>query len=362
MTDLSETKIRKALTAADETKRGILMIRRVGKRTLEFENMPNIVGFSSVAGKKEGEGPLGAYFDKIHYDPHIGQDSWEKAESVMQKQALSSALEMAQIKGEDVQYVFAGDLLNQCISSSYGLRDFQIPYLGQYGACSTMAQSLIMAAVMVESEAAQAAACVTSSHFCTAERQYRYPLEYGGQRPPTAQWTVTGSGSCVLSAKSKKAVPHVKYATVGKIVDLEVTDINNMGAAMAPAACDTLKSFFEDTSTAACDYDAVITGDLGKTGSALLYDLMNGYGYKIDEKHRDCGMLIYDLNEQDVHCGGSGCGCGASVLCSYLLKSMLSGEIKNMLFMATGALMSPTSNQQGESIPSIAHLVNIRTE
>ncbi len=337
------------------------MIRRVGGRTLQFENMPAVSGFASVVGKKEGEGPLAEYFDKINYDPYLGQDSWEKAESMLQRQAVSLALEYAGKKGGDIDFIFSGDLLNQCISSSYGLRCFNIPYLGQYGACSTMAQGLIMSSVMVESGAARAAACVTSSHFCSAERQYRYPLEYGGQRPPTAQWTVTGSGSCVVEHRTSPGLPKIKYATVGKITDLGVTDANNMGAAMAPAACDTLKSFFEDTKTGASDYDVIATGDLGKTGSALLYDLMNNYGYGIDKNHRDCGMLIYDLNTQDVHSGGSGCGCSASVLCSYLLKSMLSGKYKNILFIATGALMSPTSNQQGESIPSVAHLVNFVT-
>ena len=335
------------------------MIQRIGKRTLKFENTPSISGFASSVGKKESEGPLSEYFDKINYDTRLGQDSWEKAENMLQQQAVSLALERSGRKADDVQYIFAGDLLNQCISSSYGLRGFQIPYLGQYGACSTMAQGLIMSSVMVESGAAEAAVCVTSSHFCSAERQYRYPLEYGGQRPPTAQWTVTGSGSCVIEHRPEENFPKIKYATVGKIVDLGVTDANNMGAAMAPAACDTLKSFFEDTQTTSTDYDMIVTGDLGKTGSTLLYDLMNNHGYFIDGNHRDCGMLIYDLAAQDVHSGGSGCGCSASVLCSYLLKRMSLGDFKNILFMATGALMSPTSNQQGESIPSIAHLVNI---
>lgn len=335
------------------------MINRVGKQTIQFDSMPVISGFASAVGKKEGEGPLKEYFDEINYDTRLGQDSWEKAECLLQQHTASLALHNSGKKTDDIGFVFAGDLLNQCISSSYSMRDYNIPYLGQYGACSTMAQSIIMSSVMVESGATDASLCVTSSHFCTAERQYRYPLEYGGQRPQTAQWTVTGSGSCVVEKNNGQNMPKIKLATVGKIIDLGVKDANNMGAAMAPAACETLKAFFEDTNTNADNYDLILTGDLGKTGTALLYDLMGNYGYSIDKIHRDCGLLIYDIQAQDTHSGGSGCGCCASVFCSYILKSMLKGDYKNILFMATGALMSPTSNQQGESIPSIAHLVNI---
>ncbi|MGN1051500.1 MAG: stage V sporulation protein AD, partial [Acutalibacteraceae bacterium] len=297
------------------------------------------------------------YFDKIFYDTHLGQDSWEKAESMLQQQALSVALGRANKRAEDIDFIFAGDLLNQCISSAYGLRPYDIPYLGQYGACSTMAQGLIMAAIMVESGSANVASCVTSSHFCSAERQYRYPLQYGGQRTPTAQWTVTGSGSCVLEKGSNK--PFVKHATVGRIVDLGVKDINNMGAAMAPAAYQTISDFFRDTNTTPEDYDLIVTGDLGQVGTKLLYDLFLNDGINIEKKHRDCGLLMYDLVKQDVHSGGSGCGCGASVLCGYFIRELISKKLRNILFVATGALMSPTSNQQGESIPSVAHLINI---
>ncbi|MCR5653893.1 MAG: stage V sporulation protein AD [Ruminococcus sp.] len=334
------------------------MINRVGRYTISFEERPRIKGFGSAAGKKESQGPLKNNFDKLYYDSYIGQNTFEKAESMLQQEALLNALNRAECRAEDVDFIFAGDLLNQCISSSFGVRDFNIPYLGQYGACSTMAQGLIMAAVMVESGAANQAACVTSSHFCTAERQYRYPLEYGGQRTPTAQWTVTGSGSCVLGKGGKN--PCISAATVGRIADLGVSDLNNMGGAMAPAASNTLTDFFNDTDTRPRDYDAIFTGDLGYVGSQCLYELMSKEGIDIRRKHSDCGLMIFDRDKQDVHSGGSGCGCAASVLCSTILPEMLSGKYKNILFIATGALMSPTSAQQGETIPAVAHLVNIK--
>lgn len=334
------------------------MIRKIGAYTIGFEEMPSIIGYGSVAGKKESEGPLKNYFDKIFFDSYAGQSSWEKAESLMQQEALSIALNRCSLHTEDIDFVFAGDLLNQCVSSSFGLREMNIPYLGQYGACSTMAQGLIMASVMVESGAAKNAACVTSSHFCSAERQYRFPLEYGGQRTPTAQWTVTGSGSCVLS--NVKKGPSIVRATVGRIVDYGVTDVNNMGAAMAPAAAQTLMSYFRDTNTKPSEYDLILTGDLGHLGSELLYELLKKENMDIKGRHRDCGMMIFDGKRQDVHCGGSGCGCSASVLCSLIMKNLLDRTYENILFMATGALMSPTTCWQGESIPAIAHLVNIK--
>lgn len=334
------------------------MIKRIGHNTIGFEEMPSIIGFGSVAGKKESEGPLKNYFDKLVFDSYAGKESWEKAESYFQEEAFSIALAKAGITAEDIDCIFAGDLLNQCISSSYSMRNFGIPYLGQYGACSTMAQSLIMASIMVESGMAVHSACVTSSHFCTAERQYRFPLEYGGIRTPTAQWTVTGSGSCVLT-KAKKGISVVK-ATVGTIVDYGITDVNNMGAAMAPAAADTLIKFFRDTQTTPNDYQMIFTGDLGNLGSELLYEILKREGFDISENHNDCGLMIFDCKKQDVHCGGSGCGCSASVLCSSILKNMEHDTYDNILFIATGALMSPTACFQGESIPSIAHLVNIK--
>lgn len=334
------------------------MIRRIGGHTIGFEEMPSIVGFASVAGKFESQGPLGKAFDKIIYDSYDGLDTYEQAESRFQSEAVTEALTKAKIKAEEVDCIFAGDLLNQCVGSSYGLIDFGIPYLGQYGACSTMAQGLIMASVFVESGAAKTAMCVTSSHFCSAERQYRFPLEYGGVRTPTAQWTVTGSGSCVL--KNAKKGPCIARATVGRIVDLGVKDANNMGAAMAPAAVQTLKNFFDDTGTAPRDYDLILTGDLGEVGSKSLYDLLLLEDIDIRNRHNDCGLMIFDRNKQDVHAGGSGCGCAASVFCSKILSDLSSGIYNNILFMATGALMSPTTCGQGATIPSIAHLVNVK--
>ncbi|MDD5795378.1 MAG: stage V sporulation protein AD [Oscillospiraceae bacterium] len=334
------------------------MIRRIGYNTLGFEEMPSIIGYGSVVGQKEAQGPLKKYFDKIIYDSYAGQESWEKAESLFQQEAFGIALGKSKKSSEDINYIFAGDLLNQCVSSSFSMKEFNIPYLGQYGACSTMAQGLIMASVMVESGAANNAACVTSSHFCSAERQYRFPLEYGGQRTPTSQWTVTGSGSCILS--NEKKGPSVARATVGTIVDYGITDVNNMGAAMAPAAAQTLLQYFSDTNTTPDDYDAIFTGDLGELGSQLLYEILKRENINIEHKHNDCGLMIYECKSQDVHCGGSGCGCGASVLCSLILNGMESRKYENIIFMATGALMSPTTCFQGENIPGIAHAVNIK--
>lgn len=335
------------------------MIRRIGQNTLGFEETPAIAGYASVAGKLESQGPLGNDFDKIIYDSYNGLQSFEQAESRLQTEAVAQAIKKSGVSAEEIDFIFAGDLLNQCIGSSYGLIDFNISYLGQYGACSTMAQGLIMASVFVESGAAKNAACVTSSHFCSAERQYRFPLEYGSVRTPTAQWTVTGAGSCILN-NSKKG-PCVTRATVGKIVDLGIKDANNMGAAMAPAAALTLKNYFTDTATSPRDYDLILTGDLGEVGSKSLYDLLLIDDIDIRNRHNDCGLMIFNREKQDVHAGGSGCGCAASVLCSKILKDMESGIYNNILFMATGALMSPTACAQGSSIPSVAHLVNIKS-
>lgn len=332
-------------------------MNRVGKYTIEFQNSPAIAGFGSVAGKKESEGPLKNYFHKIEYDTKLGCDTWEQAESRLQTEAIKTALEKSQIKGEDIQIAFGGDLLNQCISTSYCIRDFNIPFLGQYGACSTMVQSLMMAGIMVDGGYAKNALAVTSSHFCSAERQYRFPLEYGGQRTPTAQWTVTGSGAIVVSETGNG--PKLKHCTVGKVIDMGVTDINNMGAAMAPAACETIKAYLKDTKTKPSDYDLILTGDLGKIGSELLNQLLQQEHINIVSTHNDCGMMIFDIEKQDVHAGGSGCGCCSSVLCSIILEKMCQRALKNILVIATGALMSPTSNQQGESTPGIAHLVHL---
>lgn len=333
------------------------MIKKTGRATYRFENMPSIAGYASVVGQKELEGPLGEGFDRVIPDSYNGCETFEEAEAKMQRSALNIAASKSGIKTGEIDCVFAGDLLNQCIGSSFGLKDFGIPYLGQYAACSTMAQNLIMAAVFVESGAAKTAACATSSHFCSAERQYRFPMEYGSVRTPTAQWTVTGAGSCVLTQSPSKI--RIAAATVGKITDLEVTDANNMGAAMAPAAADTILRFFRDTGSDVDDYDMIFTGDLGAVGSEVLLELMKKEDIFLKEKHRDCGMMIFDRTRRDVHAGGSGCGCCASVLCSEILNGMRDGKYKNILFAATGALLSVTSVGQKKTIPSVAHLVNI---
>lgn len=348
-------KLLRALGIMDFVKE--LCMSRIGRYTIAYSNQPVVAGFGSVAGKKESEGPLKEYFHKIEYDTKLGCDTWEQAESMLQKEAIQIAMEKAQISGELIQLAFGGDLLNQCISTGYSIRGFNIPFLGQYGACSTMVQSLILAGLMVDGGYCKNSLAVTSSHFCSAERQFRFPLEYGGQRTPTAQWTVTGSGAIVVSRYGNG--PRLKHCTIGKVVDMGVTDINNMGAAMAPAACDTIKSFLIDTKTKPSDYDLILTGDLGRTGSQLLLELLQKENIDISRLHNDCGMMIYDIEKQDVHAGGSGCGCCGSVLCGYILENMCKGKLKNILVAATGALMSPTANQQGESTPGIAHLIHL---
>ncbi len=344
-------------------------MKRIGKYTIALEQTPKIIGYAAVVGKKEAEGPLGALFDRSYKDTTLGESSWEKAESRLQTEAVELALRKALLTPAEIDLIFAGDLLNQCISSTFGLRNLQIPFLGQYGACSTMAQTLAMAALMVEAGAARTAAAVTSSHFCSAERQFRLPLEYGGQRPPTAQWTATAAGAAIVAPQKRKSsaesgsaekTPVIVQVCLGKITDLGIQDANNMGAAMAPAAAQTLLDFFSDTGTAPSDYDAIITGDLGHIGSDLLLQLTGQEGVNLQAVHDDCGKMLFDRKLQDVHAGGSGCGCSACVLCSKLLGEIRTGAWNNLLFVATGALMSPTSTQQGESIPSIAHLVHIR--
>ena len=322
-----------------------------------MQNGVGIAGYASIAGKKEGEGPLRRYFDILMEDAVWGEKTWEKTESKMQKSAVAHAVEKAGINLSDINYIFAGDLLNQCIGSSFGLRELEIPFLGVYGACSTMAETLGLAAMTVDGGFADCSAAVTSSHFCTAERQYRTPLEYGGQRTPTAQWTVTGAGALILSKSG--GAPYVTHFTAGKIVDLGITDANNMGAAMAPAAADTLLAHFKDTGKRPEDYDLILSGDLGEVGKSILIDMMIDEGYDIAENYNDCGCMIFDGKKQDTHAGGSGCGCGASTLCGYVMNRMKAGELNRVLFMATGALLSPTSTLQGESIPSVAHAVVI---
>lgn len=335
-------------------------MKRIGKRTIIFENKPRIISYGSVVGKKEHEGPLSNEFDAYTTDSFFGEKSFEKAESKLQKTAVQTALDKAGLTPDDIDNIFAGDLLNQCIGSSFGLRSFGIPFIGLYGACSTMALSAGLAAVFIDSGAAKKTVSVTSSHFCSAERQYRFPLNYGSQRTPTAQWTVTGSGALILGKDGGDI--YISSVTFGEIEDLNIKDANNMGAAMAPAAAGTLLNFFKDTETKPDDYDIIFTGDLGYVGTNLLYELLEREGIDIRCRHSDCGTLIFDREKQDVHAGGSGCGCSASVLCSYIMHRLEKGDFGNILFMSTGALMSPTSSFQGESIPGIAHLLNIKKD
>ena len=335
-------------------------MKRIGKRTIIFENKPRIISYGSVVGKKEHEGPLSNEFDSYTTDSFFGEKSFEKAESKLQKTAVQTALDKAGLTPDDIDNIFAGDLLNQCIGSSFGLRSFGIPFIGLYGACSTMALSAGLAAVFIDSGAAKKTISVTSSHFCSAERQYRFPLNYGSQRTPTAQWTVTGSGALILGKDGGDI--YISSVTFGEIEDLNIKDANNMGAAMAPAAAGTLLNFFKDTETKPDDYDIIFTGDLGYVGTNLLYELLEREGIDIRCRHSDCGTMIFDREKQDVHAGGSGCGCSSSVLCSYIMHRLEKGDFGNILFMSTGALMSPTSSFQGESIPGIAHLLNIKKE
>ncbi|WP_297235180.1 stage V sporulation protein AD [uncultured Flavonifractor sp.] len=328
--------------------------KKLGRHTAVLEHPPSVIGSASVVGKKEGQGPLAATFDHISQDDSFGERSWEKAESAMQKLALAAALDKVGISVSALDYLLAGDLLNQCIGSGFAVRGQDVPFFGLYGACSTMAESLSLAAMLLDGGFGVRAAAMTSSHFCSAERQYRSPLEYGGQRTPTAQWTVTGSGCVILASQGPG--PYVTHITTGKIVDKGIKDAANMGAAMAPAAYSTISAHFQDTGRRPSDYDLIITGDLGKLGRDIVADWFHRDGMDL-KNLSDCGTLIYDLEGQDVHCGGSGCGCSAVVLAGLLLNGMAGGRWRRILFCGTGALLSPTSSQQGESIPSICHAV-----
>lgn len=337
-------------------------MKKIG-RTYIFESAPLIIGSAGVAGKKEGEGPLGDDFDMVFEDTTMGQESFELAESAMLHEAIIRALASANVSPKDVDFVMTGDLLDQCTGSCFALKDLEMPFIGMYGACSTMALTLCNSAMLVS---AGANICVAgaSSHFASSERQFRYPLEYGGQRPPTAQWTVTGAGCAVVqnqkNVDSEKLQNAVKISAVhiGTITDLGIKDANNMGAAMAPAAARTIADFLHDTQTKPEDYDLILTGDLGLTGSKLLFELLQEDSeIDIETQHKDCGTMIFDFAEQDVNSGGSGCGCSASVVCSHIMKNIKNGMLKKVLFVATGALMSPTSTKQGQSIPGIAHAV-----
>ena len=333
------------------------MILRKGN-TLLLEQGAALVSSAAVVGRKEGEGPLADSFDRIVRDPYAGQKSWEKAESELQKQAVTLALQKANLPANEIDVMLSGDLINQCTPSCYAAAPLGIPMLGLFGACSTAAESLALGSLMVESGAAGHALCLTSSHFCTAERQFRTPLAYGGQRSPTAQWTVTGAGAFVLA---KEGALKIKGVCIGRPVDMGVRDVSNMGAAMAPAACDTLTRFFRDTGKAPCDFDLILTGDLGSIGHRIVGEQMSSQGLPLGERYEDCGLLVYDVKRQDMHAGGSGCGCSAVVLAGHVISKMKQGLYSNVLLAGTGALMSPMSLQQGDAIVGIAHLIWLST-
>ena len=331
------------------------MIRHAGKRTLVLENRPRLLSHAAAVGKKEGEGPLGSRFDFVTKNDRLGQKSWELAESELQKTAIDLALRKGGLHRRDLDLILAGDLLNQCIGSFLASMHADVPYLGQYGACSTMAQGLALGGVLVEAGAAARLSVSASSHFCSAERQYRFPLAYGGQRTPTAQWTATAAGAAVLGAEgaSDVCLTHVLF---GKMVELGVKDANNMGAAMAPAACDTLSCLLREMGAKPKDFDCIVTGDLGRVGADLLLTLLREDGIDLSPVYSDCGVLLFG-DSQDAHAGGSGCGCSAAVLCGPLLRDMHEGKIRRMVFAGTGAMMSPTSVQQGQPIAGICHAV-----
>lgn len=314
---------------------------------------------ASVVGTKEGEGPFGNSFDVVGTDDKFGCDTWEQAESTLQKEALQLAIGKSGMKSGEIRYLFAGDLLGQSIASSFGVASFQIPLVGMYGACSTCGLTLSMATVMIAGGMAEHAACVTSSHFASAEKEFRFPLGYGNQRPLSATWTVTGSGAFILSStRGRHDRAMVSGLTIGRIVDYGLKDSMNMGACMAPAACDTIYRNLMDFGRVPSDYDKIITGDLGSVGQKVLWDLMREKGMDISKVHMDCGMEIYDQS-QDAHAGGSGCGCSAVVLSVYVLKQLEEGKWKRVLFVPTGALLSKTSFNEGQSIPGIAHGVEL---
>ena len=332
---------------------------RLGHSTIVFKNKPRIVSTYSLVGKKEGDGPFKNYFDQILDDDLCGQKSYEQAERKILEQTIFGAIKKGKIDIDDIDFMLGGDLLNQIISTSFSARHFETPFIGLYGACSTMSESLALGAALVDGGFARRTICATVSHFSSAERQYRYPLELGNQRPPVSQWTVTGSGCTILGSSDHGN--YISMATFGRVTDYGVTDANNMGAAMAPAASETLFEHFEDTKRKPDDYDLIVTGDLGKLGSEILRDLMEHRGYKLGRNYSDCGHMIF-ARDQHTFQGGSGAGCSASVLNSYILKQMDVGIYNRVLFVATGALLSTTSTQQGESIPCIAHAVVIERD
>ncbi len=339
------------------------MAVRLGNQTIKTEKPITISSTASIVGTKESEGPLSPYFDVHMEDAEWGEDSWEKCESKMQREAAKLAVQKSGYTSDDIDIIFAGDLLNQCISSGFSARELRIPFYGLYGACSTMIEGISLAAAIIDGGGADKALAVASSHFCTAERQYRNPLEYGGQRTPTAQWTVTGAGAAVLKCGMESGDgPYITHITTGKVVDFGITDTNNMGGAMAPAACDTLLAHFADTGRKPEDYDLILTGDLGKVGREVLINLLETEDYDMRNNYNDTGCMMFDFDKQDVHAGGSGCGCVAATFCGYVYKMLKERKLNRVLIVGTGALLSPTSSFQGESVPGIAHAIAISNE
>ena len=332
-------------------------MQKIGKQTIKFDTPPTITATASIVGPKEAQGPLSKYFDKCLEDEFWGESTWEKAESKIIKETVNTVISKSGIPSNNIDFCFAGDLLNQCISSSFGLRELNIPFFGIFGACSTFVESLSMASVFIEGGAGNTALCAASTHFCSAEKQFRFPLELGNQRPPSSQWTVTGAGAAVVSKNGKG--PFITHITPGKIVDMGIKDSNNMGAAMAPAAIDTIVTHFKDTGRNPSYYDAIFTGDLGYIGKEIVTELIQSHGYNIKSNYNDCGVLIFDKDKQDTHSGGSGCACCGAVFSGYLFKMLQDKKYKKILLVATGALTNSTTAQQGESIPGIAHAISI---
>jgi stage V sporulation protein AD len=330
--------------------------KKLGKQTYVFSRPLPILSTASVVGRKEGEGPLGEYFDEVITDPLFGEKSWEKAESKMVREAVDIALGKINASYGDLDFMFGGDLLNQLIASNFAARDLPVPFYGLFGACSTFTAALSLAGIALDGDFADKVLVTSSSHYQTAERQFRFPTELGVQRKPTAQWTVTGAGAAIIGSSGSGAC--LTCATVGRVVDMGITDANDMGSAMAPAATETIKQHFEDTGRTPDYYDVIATGDLGCLGKALAEEMLSELGYDMSKNYTDCGVIIF-TPDQDVHAGGSGCGCSATVFAGYFYSSLLNGDYHKLLLVSTGALLSPTSTQQGESIPCIAHAVAI---
>ena len=331
--------------------------KKIGKQTVKLSKPVTISSTYSIVGPKEGEGPLAKYFDMIIEDEYWGEKTWEKAESKIVKECIAGCLGKEKLSNDDIDYMFSGDLLNQCVSSCFGVRERQIPYFGIFGACSTFVEGMSLGAMLIDGEMADNVLFSTSSHFCSAEKQFRFPLELGNQRPPSAQWTVTGSGTGLLKANGQG--PFITHITTGKIVDMGIKDANNMGAAMAPAAVETLYQHFQDTGRGPSYYDLILTGDLGLIGKEIVIELLESRGYNVKNNYNDCGLLIFDDQSQDTHAGGSGCACCATTFSGYVFNQLQAKKLKRVLLCATGALMSPTTAQQNESILGIAHAVSI---